>query len=93
MLVMGRHAQQFELFGLDFLIDKKFNVWLIECNKNPSIEICCSLLNRLVPNMIENLITVAIDPHFPPNERRAVKEESEWVNERFNFEMLSDFNL
>jgi hypothetical protein len=35
--------------------------------------------------MIENVITIAIDPHFPPNERRAMREESEWANEKFNF--------
>ena len=29
MLIMGRTSQQFELFGLDFIIDKKFQVWLI----------------------------------------------------------------
>ena len=27
----------FEIFGLDFLIDKTLNVWLIEVNTNPSL--------------------------------------------------------
>jgi hypothetical protein len=27
----------FELFGYDFMIDEDFNLWLIECNTNPSI--------------------------------------------------------
>ena len=72
---MGHSCHQFELFGLDFLIDRNFKVWLIECNTNPSIEICCSLLNRLVPNMLENLLTIVVDPLFPAVERKAFKED------------------
>lgn len=85
MLLLGRTSAQLELFGLDFLIDKQFNVWLIECNTNPSIEICCSLLTRLVPNMLDNVVTIAVDPFFPPSERKIIREESEWSVEKFNF--------
>jgi tubulin--tyrosine ligase len=77
-LVIGRSSHQFELFGLDFLIDSSFKAWLIECNTNPSIEICCSLLNRLVPNMIENMLNIVVDPLFPQVERKAVKDDSDW---------------
>ena len=28
----------YELFGLDFMIDSKFNPWLIEINTNPCLE-------------------------------------------------------
>lgn len=89
-LMMGRSIQQFELFGLDFLIDENYKVWLIECNTNPSLQICCSLLNRLVPNMLENVLTIAVDPLFPPVQRKAVKEDYEWSPEKFNFELLLD---
>lgn len=28
----------FEIYGYDFLIDNKFNVWLIEINTNPCLD-------------------------------------------------------
>ncbi len=40
----NRRENCFELFGLDFMIDEDFKVWLIEVNVNPAIEICCTLL-------------------------------------------------
>jgi tubulin monoglycylase TTLL3/8 len=37
-------ANQFEIFGFDFMIDEQFRVYLIECNTNPCIETPCPLL-------------------------------------------------
>ena len=45
-----------QLFGLDFMIDEDFKVYLIEVNTNPCLEHSSSLLARLIPNMIENMI-------------------------------------
>jgi hypothetical protein len=56
----------YELFGLDFMIDENFKVWLIEANTNPCLETSCTLLTRLVTNMIDNVISIAVDPLFPP---------------------------
>lgn len=65
----------FELFGLDYMIDEDFKVYLIEVNTNPCLEISSTLLARLIPNMIENVLRyfhwiltyrIAIDPIFPP---------------------------
>ncbi|EGR30742.1 tubulin-tyrosine ligase family protein, putative [Ichthyophthirius multifiliis] len=57
-----------EIFGLDFMIDDNFKIWLIEVNTNPALEICCPLLARIIPQMIENVFRIAIDPIFPlPN--------------------------
>ena len=39
----------FELFGLDYMIDEKYNVWLIEANTNPCLDICGPLLARIIP--------------------------------------------
>jgi hypothetical protein len=46
----------FELFGLDFMIDEEFKVYLIEVNTNPCLELSSTLLARLIPNMIENVL-------------------------------------
>lgn len=32
-----RHQNNFEIFGLDFMIDRDFKPWLIEVNYNPCL--------------------------------------------------------
>lgn len=48
------------------MVDEDKKVYLIEVNTNPCLETSCPLLARLIPNMIENGIRIAIDPLFPP---------------------------
>jgi hypothetical protein len=38
------------------MIDEAYKVYLIECNTNPCLEISSTLLARIIPNMIENVI-------------------------------------
>ena len=45
-----------KIFGLDFMIDENFKVYLIEVNTNPCYELSSTLLSRLIPQMIENAI-------------------------------------
>jgi hypothetical protein len=44
----------FEIFGLDYMIDENFKVWLIEANTNPCLELSSPLLGRIIPGMLEN---------------------------------------
>ena len=61
------HLQHnFELFGLDFLIDANFRPWLIEVNSNPCLEVNCPLLADLVPTLIENTLRIGVDSLTPP---------------------------
>jgi tubulin polyglutamylase TTLL1 len=46
----------FEILGLDYMIDENFQVYLIEVNTNPCLELSSTLLCRLIPNMIENVM-------------------------------------
>jgi tubulin---tyrosine ligase len=55
-----------QVFGLDFMIDDDFKVFLIEVNTNPCLELCSPLLARLIPNMLENAFRIVTDPLFPP---------------------------
>lgn len=61
-----KRMNSFELFGLDFMVDEDGKPWLIEINANPCLEISCSVLNRIIPALIENIWKVAIDPIYPP---------------------------
>ena len=56
----------FELFGYDFMIDENFRVYLIEANTNPCLEISCPLLARIIPEVVDNTFTLALDPLFQP---------------------------
>jgi Tubulin-tyrosine ligase family len=58
----------FELFGYDFMIDEDFKVYLIEVNTNPCLEISCPLLARIIPEVVDNTFTVAMDPLFQPGQ-------------------------
>lgn len=42
----------FEIFGLDFMIDINYGVWLIEVNTNPCLELSSKLLARVIPTMV-----------------------------------------
>lgn len=59
---------QFELFGLDVMIDENFKPWLIEINTNPAITTGCQKLENIIPGMMENLFRVVVDPLFPAPE-------------------------
>mmetsp|Transcript_33977 Transcript_33977/g.45754 ORF Transcript_33977/g.45754 Transcript_33977/m.45754 type:complete len:82 (+) Transcript_33977:21-266(+) len=54
----------FELFGLDFILDDDFNVWLIEVNTNPCLEESSELLKILLPRMIDDMFKLTIDRVF-----------------------------
>jgi len=56
----------FEVFGLDFMIDRHFRPWLIEINTNPCLEVACPLLNKIIPYMIEQSFKLTIDLTYPP---------------------------
>ena len=59
-----RNQNAFEILGYDFMIDEKFKVYMIEANTNPSLEICCPLLARIIPELLDNTFKIAVDPLF-----------------------------
>ena len=69
-----RRLNTFEVFGLDFMIDDEFKLYLIEVNTNPCLELACPLLARLIPNMLENALKIAVDPLCPPPENYSQKK-------------------
>jgi hypothetical protein len=55
----------FELLGYDFMLDKDLNVYLIEVNMNPCLDLASPVQQQLIPAVIEATIALAIDPLFP----------------------------
>lgn len=50
------HQNNFEVFGLDFMVDSSLKLWLIEANSNPCLELSCPLLCQMIPNLVENVL-------------------------------------
>jgi len=46
------------------MLDEDFNVWLIECNTNPSIAESSKHLQRLIPKMIDDMFKLTVDKTF-----------------------------
>ena len=60
----SHRRSHFELFGYDFMIDEDFRVWLIEINSNPYIGTPNDFTKQLVPNMIDEMLQIVLDPIY-----------------------------
>ncbi|CAD8201393.1 unnamed protein product [Paramecium octaurelia] len=53
-----------EIFGFDYFLDEKFNLYLIEVNTNPCIEESSPLLAQLIPRMLDDAYILTLDLIF-----------------------------
>ena len=44
---IAKRNKTFEVFGIDFMIDEKYKVWLIEINKNTALEYSTVITERM----------------------------------------------
>ncbi len=63
-IASSRKDYCYEIFGLDFMIDDHYKVWLIEANRNPCIETESLLLKNIITNMLGNTFMIANDLFF-----------------------------
>ena len=68
------------MFGYDFLIDEDFRVWLLEVNTNPYFGIPTKFIARLLPQMIDDMLNIILDPLMPPTEDFLQKEYKDRKN-------------
>ena len=61
----NRLRHTFEVFGYDFMLDEEFKLYLIEVNTNPCLELSCPLLARIIPELLDNVFRIVLDPLFP----------------------------
>lgn len=57
--------KNFEIFGLDFMIDTDLQCWFIEANSNPAITTGNSFLDLLMPRMLDDAFKLTLDKMFP----------------------------
>ena len=55
----------FEIFGYDFMMDINLNVYLLEINTNPGLEISSPWIKAIVPRMVDDALRLTIDEVFP----------------------------
>ena len=55
----------FEIFGYDFMMDTDFNVYLLEINSNPGLEISSPWIKAIVPRMVDDALRLTLDEVFP----------------------------
>lgn len=60
----------FELLGLDFMLDADLNLSLIEVNTNPCLDTPCMLLQRIVPQVLDQTMKLAVDPFLQASEQQ-----------------------
>ena len=53
---LKRRIGCFGFYGLDFLIDQSFKVWLIEINSNPALTTNTNTLIQVIPPIIKEAI-------------------------------------
>ena len=91
MKTANRVESGFELYGMDFLIDEFYKVWILEFNSNPALTVNSPVLSRIIPPMLENVMRIAVDPIFPPPNSSKINTKHKTIPEyrspltKFNF--------
>lgn len=53
----------FEIFGFDFMVDDKFNPYLIETNMNPAMFLDTKTMEDMLPKIITDCCNLAVEIH------------------------------
>ena len=59
--ILEEENMYFEVFGLDFLIDKDFKVWLIEVNTNPYFGVINDKMPKYIDNLVDDTLKLTLD--------------------------------
>ena len=85
----------FEIFGYDFMMDINLNVYLLEINTNPGLEISSPWIKAIVPRMVDDALRLTLDEVFPPKysfDKNAVTEINyeDYSNDLSNKNQMSE---
>ena len=76
---MKKVPTSYELFGFDLMIDEDLRVWMIECNTNPHLGTPNELMKKVVPEMLNEMLTIVLDPLVPPKVIPNKYETGNWI--------------
>lgn len=71
----GTKKKEFELFGYDFLVDEDFRTWLLEVNNNPYLGVPNNFIKVMLPQMVDEMMEIVLDPLFPPENYTPIEEK------------------
>ena len=81
----------FQIFGYDFIIDQKYNPWILEINDNPGIEISSELISHLIPRMIDDAIRLTVDKVFPTEyDNEVISEDGKHYVSKYHLDGFND---
>ena len=80
----------FEIFGYDFMMDEDKNVYLIEINTNPGLEISSDIIAELVPRMIDDALYLTVDELFPTEYSEECQNENGQFKSKFHVNGYED---
>ncbi|CEG40037.1 tubulin tyrosine ligase [Plasmopara halstedii] len=63
----------FEIYGVDFMVDEKFNVWLLEINPGPDFKQTGDRLHFVIRDLLADTLSVVTSEFFSEQERRSVE--------------------
>ena len=80
----------FEIFGYDFMMDEDRNVYLIEINTNPGLEISSDIIAELIPRMIDDALLLTVDELFPTEYSKECQNENGQYKSKFHVNGYND---
>lgn len=69
------------MFGYDFMVDSRDQLWLIEVNTNPCLELSNQWLSAIIPRMLDDGFKLTIDKLFG---RKNGKDASDYPVEGYS---------
>ena len=81
----------FQIFGYDFIVDQKFNPWILEVNDNPGLEISSEIISHLIPRMIDDAVRLTVDKVFPTEyDKEVISEDGKHYKSKYHLEGYND---
>ena len=87
---MNNSSYCFEIFGYDFMMDEEKNVYLIEINTNPGLEISSDIIAELIPRMIDDALLLTVDELFPTEYSDECLNENKQYKSKFHVNGYKD---
>ena len=79
----------FKIFGYDFIVDRNFKPWVLEINNNPGLGISSSVIEKLIPKMLDDAFRLTIDKVFETKYDSCCIKNGKYCS-KYHFDGFSD---